>query len=288
MIPASPRSQGYQLCLGPGYGVTGMRFGGKAVISLPALSGMWPADSPASQHARLSLEPLNRCRARSYSCSTSCMEHRRRVMAAIVLHRGGSVSGSAPAVRLMWNSRRSFGSLVLLAVLAFLCLLPLEGSSRPNLGFTWSQNSFMQRQHLAIPEPSTRRFLQSVRARPVRERRWSEYRSPSGTEATDPRVLTSRIKSTSSTAELFALLQKEVDAPYFNEFHMSAIFTQTTADFEWCHGYSVAKTCSQIAQHAQQAHDFTTRSWQHTLVAFGDLPSRLSLATFEMKPITRG
>ncbi|CAE7377835.1 rib-1 [Symbiodinium natans] len=61
-------------------------------------------------------------------------------------------------------------------------------------------------------------------SRRVRERR-KVSRNPTS-HGTNPMVLTSKLRNSTSPAELLSLLEKEVDAAVFNDFHMSATFTR--------------------------------------------------------------
>ena len=101
----------------------------------------------------------------------------------------------------------------------------------------------------------------------VRERRKSRKRfpNPSSQGAPDPMVLTSKIKSTESMAELKALLEKELETHGFNEFHMSATFTQLTFfDKQQRLSASDAKkptsdqTRNQALHHDPEGHDYST------------------------------
>ena len=114
--------------------------------------------------------------------------------------------------------RRPAGACLLGLVLAspFL-LLCLGSSSRSHVGFAGCPVSL----RLGPGHAACRGARSGILCR-VRERR----RSPPGRQPLKPWVLTSKIKNTSSTMEMLALIDKELDGQGFDQIHMSATFTR--------------------------------------------------------------
>ena len=118
---------------------------------------------------------------------------------------------------------RGAGAVPVLVLLALVFWLRRLGSTSEFdlAGFTgWPVS--IQRHMLGH---SCREGTRHAVSRRVRERRKGS-RDPASRGAPYPMVLTSKIKNSTSSAELLSLLEKEVDGAVFNDFHMSATFTR--------------------------------------------------------------
>ena len=123
----------------------------------------------------------------------------------------------AKSGRLVRQMRRPSHAAALVLMLAMPCLLLLGSGRACDLGFIGRRTAVMG----CYPDRGERSQI----FRQVRERhKWSRNFDSQG--APYPMVLTSMIKNTTSMAELKALLEKELDTPDFNDFHMSATFTR--------------------------------------------------------------